>query len=108
MPRLRGQHLVICRSQTSNVALGPFSLSGDHIVGLTGNFGGATVTFSHKMPVDNDTANLVALPVDASMVFTSPPAAFPYKCAVDLPLYVTITGASGSTSINCTLFAAGT
>lgn len=104
MSQIQGQHLVIARNQTANAVLGPFRLQGDHIVALSGVLGGATVSFSHKMPVDNNAETLINLATDASMVFTTLPGPFPYKCSPALQMYVTITGATGSTSVNLTMF----
>jgi hypothetical protein len=99
-----GLKTFICEGQTANEILGPFRLSGDHIIAVTGVMGGATVEFYHKMGSESDPGTLVELTRDSSMSFTSVPAPFPYQCSVDLPLFVQITGAGGSTDLNITAF----
>lgn len=104
MAAIPGQRLVLARNQAANAVLGPFYLAGDHILAMNGVMGGATIAFTYKMPVDNDTTVTVNLATDASMVFTSMPGPFAVKCSPALPMYMTITGATGTTNINATMF----
>lgn len=104
---MAGQFLFIGEALTSNATLGPFRLSGDHIVGIRGVFGGATVAFFHKMPLLSDATNLANLAADSTMSFTAAPAPFPYSCSPDLPLYCTISGVSGTTNLTIGMFKVG-
>ncbi len=104
---MAGQFLFIGEAITSNGTLGPFKLSGDHIVGIRGVLGGATVAFFHKMPLQSNSADLANLPQDSTMSFTAIPAPFPYACSPDLPLYCTISGAGGTTNLTIGLFKVG-
>lgn len=104
---MAGQFLFVGEALTSNQTIGPLRLSGDHIVGIRGVFGGATVAFFHKMPLKSDAADLANLPQDSTMSFTTAPAPFPYSCSPDLPLYCTISGASGTTNLTIGMFKVG-
>lgn len=105
---MAGQYLYLCEARTTNGVLGPFRLSGNHIIGVRGVMGGATIKFFHKMPLPSNPENLADLTQDTEMTFsTTAPAPFPYQCSPDLPLYMEITNASGTTNLTVGMFKVG-
>lgn len=104
---MSGQYIYPLSNITANGTYGPFRLSGEHIVGIRGVLGGATVNFFHQMPMQDDPDDLEALPQDADMTFTALPAPFPYKCSPGLPLYISVASASGTTDITVGMFKVG-
>ncbi len=104
---MKGQYTKLATALTTNTTLGPFVLSGDHVIAITGTLGGATIEFFHKMDISTTTTpNYVELTRDATMSFTAKPAPFPYLFAAALPLYIQISGGTAA-SINILAAAIG-
>ena len=59
------------------------------------------------MPLLSNSADLANLTQDSTMSFTAAPAPFPYACSPDLPLYCTISGATGATNLTIGMFKVG-
>lgn len=93
-------------AQTANAVLGPFNLKGTHIFAINGVFGGATVKVFHRMPTSANPSSADNLPQDPDLQFTSTPSPFPLICSSGLPVYIEVTGATGTTNLNCMAFLA--
>lgn len=94
------QQLYLGEAIVSNGEQGPFYLDGPHAMLITGVLGGATVSLYHKHPPKSGDAPTVAAAQDPEMTFTSLPAPFQYNFSGALPIYFSVSGATGTTSIN--------
>lgn len=93
-------------AQTTNDVLGPFNLKGTHIIAINGVFGGATLKIFHRMPTSANPGPSDNLPQDSDLQYTSAPPPFPLICSSGLPVFVEVTGATGTTNLNCIAFLA--
>lgn len=94
-------------NSTVDAVYGPFRLSGNHIVCITGVLGGATIRFYHQMADSITSEVMVELPQDPEMEFTVLPAPFPYKTSSGLPLYIELISSTGTTDITVGMFKVG-
>lgn len=109
MPKPKGQFLFMNGAAlTAGGEYGPFTLDGDHIIGVRGAMGGCTLTFFHKAQLGNDPETMGTLPIDPEMTFTALPPPFKYSLAESLPLYFSISNAGGGTSLHISAYKIGT
>jgi hypothetical protein len=101
------QKLYPLTSVTEDGVYGPFLLSGNHIVCVIGDLGGATIRFFHRMPETMGSTTMVELPQDPEMEFTALPAPFPYKTSSGLPLYIELITTGVATDITVGMFKVG-
>lgn len=97
---MSNQKLYLGEAIVTNGEQGPFYLDGPHAVAITGVLGGATVNIYHKHPPKAGGTPTVAAAQDPAMSFTALPAPFQYDFSGALPVYFSVSGASGTTSIN--------